>query len=148
MKKNFLLWVLLSIFISFDNIFSYFAIAEHGMREGNPITGFFVSISPFYYFLSIPLTLLFIYLLINFAGWITEKTSKPKKYNLRELTEKLTLACIVIAWSIGISLFNFLTLIRGFSPLGIRYEIFLGAGILAAFIYALYIDYKLKEKFK
>lgn len=136
-------WILLTIFVSFDNIFSYVAIVYYGMREWNPNTAFFVSITPLFYFISIPLTLLFLYLVSKLVGWFEEKTDKS---NLREFTESLLLACLAIAWGIGVTSFNFITLLRGFSPVRIDYRIFLMSGVLSALAYALYEDFKMKRK--
>lgn len=138
-------WVILAILISFDNIYSYFAIVYHGMREWNKITAFFVSLNPLFYFVSIPITFLFIYLLIKLGGLLTVKFEKSSK-KMKELTEKIILTSLIISWSIGVSLFNLISLLRGFSPLRVRYEIFLVAGILTAIIYGIYAGYRIKKK--
>lgn len=140
-----ILWLLLAIFVSFDNIYSYIAIAYHGMREWNRITAFFVNLNPLFYFISIPLTLLFIYLLIKFSGFLTIKFEKSTQ-KMREITEKIILTSIIIAWGIGITSFNFVTLLNGFSPIGIKYEIVLTTGIIIAIVYSIYTGYKLKRK--
>lgn len=137
-------WLLLTVFISFDNIFSYIAIVYHGMREWNPTTAFFVSITPLFYFISIPLTLLFLYLISKLVGWFEEKTDKSK-LSLREFTESLLLACFAIAWGVGVTSFNFITLLRGFSPLRIDYRIFLITGVLLALAYVLYENLRMKK---
>ena len=138
-------WLFLAVFIIFDNIFSYFAIVYHGMREWGLISGFFVSITPLYYFVSIPLTLAFLYFAVKFVGWIEEKTDKSKKF-ARELNEQILLACLMIAWGIGATLFNLITFLKGFSPVGIKYEIFLFTGISIAIIYGILAEFKFYKK--
>ncbi len=141
-----ILWVLLGIFIAFDNIYSYIAIVDRGMREWNPIAAYFVSINPLWYFLSIPLTLVFLHFVIRFVGWVTAKTEKNKKQEVREFTEHLMLSCLVIAWGIGVTSFNFATFVNGFSNPRIRYEIVLAAGALSAASYAIYMGLKVQKK--
>ena len=144
-KKILWRWLILAIFISFDNIYSYIAIVYHGMREWNRITAFLVSITPSFYFISIPLTILFIYSLIKLSGWWTVKFEKstPK---MREMTERIILTSLLIAWGIGVTLFNFVTLLNGFSTPGIKYEIILAIGIITAIIYGVYAGWKIKKK--
>ncbi len=131
-------WILLGIFVAFDNIYSYVAIVNRGMREWNPVTAYFVSINPLFYFISIPLTLVFLSLVIKFVGWFALKTEKRRKQEVREFTESLMLSCIVIAWGIGVTSFNLATFLNGFSNPGIRYEAVLAAGALSSAFYAVY----------
>ena len=144
-KKLLLRWFLLALFISFDNIYSYIAIVYHGMREWNKITAFLVNINPLFYFVSIPLTILFIYSLIKLSVFLTMKFEKSSQ-KMREMTEKIILTSIMIAWGIGVTLFNLITLLNGFSNPGIRYEIVLATGIITAIIYGIYTGYKIKRK--
>lgn len=141
-----ILWILLGIFIAFDNIFSYLAIVDYGMREANPIAAYFVSINPLWYFLSIPLTLVFLHLVIRLVGWFTAKTEKKSKQKVREFTEHLMLSCFVIAWGIGVTSFNFATFVNGFSNPNIRYEVLLAAGALSSAAYAIYMGLKFQKK--
>lgn len=141
-----ILWILLGIFISFDNIYSYLAIAEHGMREWNLIGAYFVSISPLWYFLSIPLTLVFLHFVIKFVGWLTEKTEKRNRKMVRKFTEHLMLSCFVIAWGIGVTSFNLATFLNGFSNPRVQYEYVLAAGALSAAAYAIYTSLKVLKR--
>ena len=138
-------WLLLIAFITFDNIFSYFAIVYYGMREWNPTTSFLVSITPLFYFVSIPLTIIFLYLIIKLVGWSEEKFSRGKKLE-RELNEQIITACLMFAWGIGVTSFNLITLLRKFFPLRVRYEIFLVAGILVAIVYGIYAEWLIKKR--
>lgn len=138
------LWILLISLVSFDNIFSYEAIAYHGMREANPMTAFFVSISPLFYFASIPITLLWVYGLIRFIGWLGRKSEKSKLY-AREI-EMMTLTCIVIVWGIGITSFNAATLLGGFSPPRIDWRIMTIIGGVLAAAYALFTEHRMKSR--
>ncbi len=137
-------WLFLVVFIIFDNIFSYFAIVYHGMRELGIISRFLVEITPLYYFISIPLTIIFIYFLIKITGIIEEKTDKSGKFK-KEINEKLMLGSLMIAWGIGITLFNFITFLRDFSTAGMRYEIFLITGILTGVFYGIYASWLIKK---
>lgn len=141
-----ILWALLAVFVSFDNIFSYFAITQHGMREWNAITRYFISINPSFYFISIPITLLFLYAIIKFSGWLDSRKVLKKKLEIKEFSERLMLTCFVIAWGIGVTSFNFLTFIRGFSNPRINYLIVLATGASLAVAYALYEGSKFKKK--
>ena len=140
-----ILWGLFLAFVSFDNIFSYLAIVNRGMREFNPIVAFFVSINPIYYFISIPLSFSAAYGLIKFSSWLGEKFEKSKAYT-RESLERLSLTCLVIGWGIGVTLFNAVTFVRGFSPLRIDWRIFLVTGAALAIFYAFFTDYRMKSK--
>ena len=140
-----ILWGLFLAFVSFDNIFSYLAIVNRGMREFNPIVAFFVSINPIYYFISIPLSFSAAYCLIKFSSWLGEKFEKSKAYT-RESLERLSLTCLVIGWGIGVTLFNAVTFVRGFSPLRIDWRIFLVTGAALAIFYAFFTDYRMKSK--
>jgi len=141
-----ILWIMLGILIAFDNIYSYIAIVDHGMREWNPIAAYFVSISPLWYFLSIPLTVVVLHFVIKFVGWIDVKTEKTKKQEVRKFTEHLTLSCLVIAWGIGVTSFNFATFVNGFSNPSIRYETVLAVGALSATAYAIYEGLKFQKR--
>ncbi len=145
MKNRKALWILLIALISFDNIFSYAAIAYHGMREANPVTAFFVSLNPLFYFVSIPVTLLWVYGLIRFIGWLGEKSDKSKLYT-RELIETMTLTCVVIVWGIGITSFNAATLLSGFSPPRIDWRIIIIIGGVLAAAYALFTEHRMKGR--
>jgi len=140
-----ILWCLLIIFVSFDNIYSYIAIVYHGMREANPVTAFFVNISPLYYFISIPLTLLVLYAIVKLIGWLARK-EKPKE--LRNEVEDIFLTSITIAWVVTITLFNLITFLNSFSTPRIDYRIFLVTGISIAVIFALSMDYRLMKRYR
>ena len=137
-----IIWVTLAVLVAFDNIYSYLAIVQHGMREANPVTAYFVSISPLYYFLSIPLTLAVMYGIVKFCGW-SARNEKAGKQNLRLITENFTLGAIVIAWVFVVTLFNFLTFANGFVNPNIRYQYFLYAGVLLSVGYVLWNAHKI-----
>lgn len=137
-----ILWGALAVLVAFDNIYSYLAIVYHGMREANPVTAYFVSINPLYYFLSIPLTLAVLYGVVKFSGW-SARNEKAGKQNLRPLVENFTLVSIVIAWAFVVTLFNFLTFTNGFVNPNIRYQNFVYAGILLSVGYVFWNAYKI-----
>ncbi|HLE07264.1 MAG TPA: hypothetical protein VI933_01425 [archaeon] len=139
-----ILWGLLAVLVAFDNIYSYLAIVYHGMREANPITAYFVSISPLYYFLSIPLTLAVLYAVVKFLGW-QSRNEKAGKQKLRPVVENFTLTAIVIAWAFVVTLFNFLTFANGFVNPEIRYQNFVYAGVLLSVGYVFWNAYKIQK---
>ncbi len=144
-----LLWIIFAILVTFDNVFSYIAIVYHGMREANPITAFFVSITPLAYFILIPVSLLFCYSLIKvltFFSMKKEKIRKPEKREIIEMIERIALTCVILAWGIGATSFNLITLLRGFSPLRINWKLVTLSGVILALAYAVYMGYKMKKK--
>ena len=146
--KNKILWGILAVLVSFDNIYSYLAITQRGMREWNPIAGFFVGINPLYYFFSIPLSLGVFYFIVKALGWYSYKTEKSKKDLVKEFTERLALTGIVIGWGLVATFYNFWTFANGFVNPPVRYNDFLIAAVLILVSYVLYSAYDFSKKNK
>jgi len=72
--------MILITFLCFDPIFSYIAITSFNLREGYPLSAYFVhGISPLFYFVFIPVSIVMMYLLIKIVGWLAIKTEKNPK---------------------------------------------------------------------
>ena len=143
-----ILWGILAGLVSFDNIYSYLAITQHGMREWNPVAAYFVNITPLYYFPSILLSLGVFYAIVKFLGWLSSKDEKKNKQMIKEFVENMALTAIVIGWGLTATLFNFLTFANGFVNPEIRYNYFLYAGIIISAAYVFYSSYKFAKKNK
>ncbi|OIO22045.1 hypothetical protein AUJ17_00805 [Candidatus Micrarchaeota archaeon CG1_02_47_40] len=142
-----ILWALMAGMITFDNIYSYIAVVYYGLREANPIPAFFVSITPLYYFASILLSLLFLYLLVKVLCRWGVKGEKTKKEEKQEALEMLAMTCVAIAWGIGITSFNLASFLNGFFPPRMDWRLVSFAGAALALMYALYEGNRLKKRF-
>ena len=141
-----ILWGALVVLVSFDNIYSYLAITQHGMREWNPVAAYFVSITPLYYFPSILLSLGVFYAIVKFLGWLGSKDEKKNKQMIKEFVENMVLTAMVIGWGLTATLFNFLTFANGFVNPNIRYNYFLYAGIIISVAYVFCASWKFAKK--
>jgi len=143
-----ILWTILFVFLCFDNLFSYTAITKFNLKEGYPLGAYLVhGISPLFYFIFIPISLAGIYLLVKITGWLAVKTEKNPKPDLREVSERISLTSIVIAWGVGITSANFFVLINGMRPVLIGiWRSWMAVGVLLGIAYALYEDHQLKSK--
>lgn len=145
MPSKKILWIMLSIFVCFDNIFSYVAITIFNLREGYPLGAYLVhNISPLFYFLFIPVSLFCIYGLVKFSGWLGVKTEKNPTAETRELSERIALTSVVIAWGIGVTSANLFVLINGMAPIlaGNIWRYWMLAGVILGVTYALYQGHK------
>ena len=142
-----ILWTILLIFLCFDPIFSYIAITKFNLKEGYPLAAYFVhGINPLFYFVFIPVSVVGIYLLVKATGWLAVKTEKNPKPCMQEVSERIGLTSIVIAWGIGITSANLFVLINGMRPVLIGiWRYWMLAGILLGVAYALYEDRKLRK---
>ena len=143
-----ILWTILLVFLCFDSIFSYIAITKFNLKEAYPLAAYFVhGISPLFYFVFIPVSIVVMYLLIKLAGWLAIKTEKNPKPDTREVSERITLTSIVIAWGIGITSVNLSVLFNGMRPVLIgNWRFWMAVGVLLALAYIFYEDYKSKRK--
>ena len=139
---------MLFAFLCFDNIFSYIAITKFNLKEGYPLAAYFVhGISPLFYFVFIPVSMVGIYLLVKATGWLAVKTEKNPKPDTREVSERISLTSIVIAWGIGITSANVFVLINGMRPVLIGiWRYWMVVGVLFGVAYALYESYKSERK--
>lgn len=140
-----ILWIMLSIFVCFDNIFSYIAVTVFNLREGYPLGAYLIhNISPLFYFLFAPLSLSGMYGLVKFSGWLCVKTEKDPRAETRDVAEKITLASIVIAWGIGVTSANLFVLINGMAPIlaGNIWRYWMLAGVILGIAYALFQSHK------
>ena len=145
-----ILWTMLFAFLCFDNIFSYIAITKFNLKEGYPLAAYFVhGISPLFYFVFIPVSMVGIYLLVKATGWLALKTEKNPKPDTREVSERVALTSIVIAWGIGVTSGNLFVLINGMTPPFIGrgiWKYWMAVGVLLALAYIFYEDYKSKRR--
>lgn len=142
-----ILWLLMAGMVSFDNVYSYIAVVYYGMREANPIPAFFVSITPLYYFASIFLSLLVLYLLVKGLSLWGVKGEKTKKEEKQEAVEMLAMTCVTVAWGMGITSFNLASFLNSFSPPRMDWRMVAFAGAAIALAYALYEGSRLKKRF-
>ena len=147
LNKN-ILWIILLVFLCFDNIFSYIAITMFNLREGYPLGAYLVhGISPLFYFVFIPVSMVGIYLLVKATGWLAVKTDKNPKPDTREVSERIALTSIVIAWGIGITSANLFVLINGMRPvLSGNWRFWMAVGVLLGVAYALYESHKSEKQ--
>ena len=143
-----ILWTILFAFLCFDNIFSYIAITKFNLKEGYPLAAYLVhEISPLFYFVFIPVSMVGIYLLVKATGWLAVKTEKNPKPDTREVSERIALTSIVIAWGIGITSANLFVLINEMRPVLIGiWRYWMAVGVLLALAYIFYEDHKSKRK--
>jgi len=143
-----ILWTILLVFLCFDNIFSYIAITKFNLKEGYPLGAYFVhGISPLFYFVFIPVSIVGIYLLVKVTGWLAVKTEKNPKPDTREVSERIGLTSIVIAWGIGVTSANLFVLINEMRPVLIGiWRYWMAVGVLLALAYIFYEDHKSKRK--
>ncbi|MHA1881367.1 MAG: hypothetical protein ACTSYG_13345 [Candidatus Heimdallarchaeota archaeon] len=143
-----ILWTILLVFLCFDNIFSYIAITMFNLREGYPLGAYLVhGISPLFYFVFIPVSMVGIYLLVKATGWLAVKTEKNPKSDTREVSERIGLTSIVIAWGIGVTSANLFVLINEMRPVLIGiWRYWMAVGVLLALAYIFYEDHKSKRK--
>ena len=144
-----ILWTILFAFLCFDPIFSYIAITKFNLKEAYPLAAYFVhGISPLFYFVFIPVSMVGIYLLVKLAGWLAVKTEKNPKPDTREVSERIALTSIVIAWGIGVTSANLFVLINGMKPVLTRgiWRYWMVVGVLLGVAYALYESYKSERK--
>jgi len=143
-----ILWTILLVFLCFDNIFSYIAITMFNLREGYPLGAYLVhGISPLFYFVFIPVSMVGIYLLVKATGWLAVKTEKNPKPDTREVSERIGLTSIVIAWGIGVTSANLFVLINEMRPVLIGiWRYWMAVGVLLALAYIFYEDHKSKRK--
>jgi len=144
-----ILWAILLVFLCFDPTFSYIAITQFNLKEGYPLSAYFVhGISPLFYFVLIPISVVAMYLLVKATGWLALKTEKNPKPDTQEVSERIALTSIVIAWGIGITSANFFVLINGMRPVlaGGIWRYWMAVGVLLGVAYALYESHKLDRK--
>jgi len=144
-----ILWTILFAFLCFDPIFSYIAITKFNLREGYPLSAYFVhEISPLFYFVFIPVSMAVMYLLVKATGWLALKTEKNPKPDTREISETIALTSIVVAWGIGITSANLFVLINGMKPVlaGEIWRYWMTVGVLLGVACALYESHKLEKK--
>ena len=142
-----ILWAILLAFLCFDNIFSYIAITKFNLREGYPLAAYLVhGISPLFYFVFIPISIVAMYLLIKLVGWLAVKTEKNPKPDTREISERIALTGIVIAWGSGITSANLFVLINGMRPVLIGiWRYWMAIGVLFGIAYIIIQGYKLEN---
>ncbi|RLC36693.1 hypothetical protein DRH29_04035 [candidate division Kazan bacterium] len=143
-----ILWTILLVFLCFDPIFSYIAITEFNLKEAYPLSAYFVhGISPLFYFVFIPVSMVGIYLLVKATGWLAVKTEKNPKPDTREVSERIGLTSIVIAWGIGVTSVNLSVLFSGMKPvLSGNWRYWMAVGVLLGVVYALYESHKSERK--
>jgi len=143
-----ILWTILVTFLCFDPIFSYIAITKFNLKEAYPLSAYLVhGISPLLYFVFPPVTIAAMYLLIKVTGWLAVKTEKNPKPDTREVSERIALTSIVIAWGIGITSVNLSVLLNGMKPaLSVNWRYWMAIGALCGVAYALYESHKSEEK--
>jgi len=146
--NNKVLWIIFLIFVLFDNIFSYTAVVVFNLREGFPLGAYLVhEISPFFYFIFIPLTLLGVLCLVKLSGWLSVKTGKKQKKNTREISERIALTGIIIAWGVGITSGNLFVMFNRMTPVlaGNAWRHWMTIGVIMGVTYILFESYKLNK---
>jgi len=144
-----ILWIILLVFLCFDPMFSYIAITKFNLKEGYPLAAYFVhGISPLFYFIFIPVSIVAMYLLIKLVGWLAVKTEKNPKPDTKEVSERIALTSIVIAWGVGITSANVFVLLNGMAPVlaGNIWRYWMIVGVLLGVAYALYESHKSERK--
>ena len=133
-------FILLSLLVTFDDLFSYIAIVYWGKHEAHPLSRYFIEISPLFYFVFIPITLLGFYLITKVAGWLAVRTRKVINLGKREIYERIILTTILIAWGVGNTSWNFGYLLLGRSSFPFDWRILEAIGVGLALVYAFYMS--------
>jgi hypothetical protein len=131
-------WILLTFFITFDGVVSYWAVKFMHGKEADLLIAPWVEKYPILYFPIIPILCLTMFIIVKMIKNIAVRILKKWRFTDEHMIERIVLTATVIYWAIGNSSGNLIFL------LGLRISaIWLVTTLLALPITLAYVVYAL-----